>query len=695
MPENMTQPSEALHLEVLTNDNVCEPDTIRCYKSDLISVENMTVDDLFNGFDEIRIITFSYDIPMVGWLMQRFQYGEILIGADFLVKKDNKAAAWAAEYLATAADTARQVRKYDNLLQMMLDGNLVVHTSTAVIDHRKMYLLRSDSGRTRVIITSANMTKRAWSSDQMENFIFYDGPEVYESFFNEFSTAWKMSVDIPYEVMTVGETDDPEKANAVIKKIVDTQETIILQAPDYDEKTIINNYEYALHVEKTNQEYLALTKDIGLRKKDGLIMVKANHVKKMEVNRKKAMIKQAEVRTVTEDYPTITFDYDSQSMLLSGKEVDLHPSEEEVKANIRDLLLIFDKYNSFIGTTLEKQQNIYYKLLNAMFASPFFARLRCEARLVDKGTTSLPLFLLLASSHASTGKSFFIKAILKMMTGKRGLPALASKKFPASKAAQLQESGAGVPFFVDEIDNTYLSNMAKHIKTPEDICEMRQRDTIPMLIFASNKTTDPDMTLRKRMIFLDPEGTIPSDADQTAWLSAGNSLIARLGNSLYREYVRRMIPKVWSLIETMQDNNGKDLSDDWYPDIMPLSSETLIQIMQDFGFDVPTFFRHLTWKDDFAENASYITADAYREIREMYETSPNMFTITKNTVKIEMGQDKENKKQVDSWHAVLPVEVVKGGTSSRDGIAIVFDRKELEKRGKMHFKTGWWERWFK
>ena len=120
---------------------------------------------------------------------------------------------------------------------------------------------------------------------------------------------------------------------------------------------------------------------------------------------------------MVEEYPKITFDYDAQSMLLSGKEVDLHPSREDVENDIHGLLSLFEKYNSFVGTDPGKQKDIYYKLLNAMFASPFFARLRCETTLIDKGTTSLPLYLLISSSHASTGKTFFVKAILKMMTG--------------------------------------------------------------------------------------------------------------------------------------------------------------------------------------------------------------------------------------------------------------------------------------
>lgn len=97
--------------------------------------------------------------------------------------------------------------------------------------------------------------------------------------------------------------------------------------------------------------------------------------------------------------------------------------------------------------------------------------------------------------------------------------------------------GSGVPIFIDEINNSYLSHMNTTIKISDQICEMRQQDNIPMLILASNDVTDPDMKLRKRMIFLNPEGTIPSDANQTGWLSAGNSLISKLGSSLYRTRV--------------------------------------------------------------------------------------------------------------------------------------------------------------
>ena len=672
---------------IVNNNNVTEQDKLRCYKSKLISVENMTLDELFGGFDEIRAITFSYDIPMIGWLMEHFQYGEILLGADFLVKKDGKTAEWAAKILAGIESSAKGVGKYDFLIQEMINGNLVVHSSTNILDHRKLYLLKSDDGKTRVVTASANMTKRAWSLAQMENVSFYDDPIAYESYAKEFDSAWNMSVNIPYDVASTKETDDPTKANAAIKQVIETGKAIVLQAPGDDPEPILTDYQYTMDMDELNKRYQIFLKDAGTRKvKDGLIKITPKVVEKIKVNIKKTKIKKTEIKKVVEEYPKITFDYDAQSMLLSGKEVDLHPSREDVENDIHGLLSLFEKYNSFVGTDPGKQKDIYYKLLNAMFASPFFARLRCEAKLIDKGTTSLPLYLLISSSHASTGKTFFVKAILKMMTGKKNLRVFSTKDCLPSIATGMQMEGIGVPIFIDEINNSYLSHMNTTIKISDQICEMRQQDNIPMLIFASNDVTDPDMKLRKRMIFLNPEGTIPSDADQTGWLSAGNSLISKLGSSLYREYVRRMIPKVWALIDGMETNSNNPLPEDWYPDIMPLSSETLIEIMEDYEYNVPDYFRRLTWRDDFAENAAYIAADAFREIKEMYRVNKKAFTVSKDTVTIDVGSDTESKRRIQSWANVMPTEVMKGKLiSSKSGYTIVFNREELEKRSGIKF----------
>lgn len=672
------------------------PNLLRCYKNHLVSIEHMSVHDLFNGFDEIRVITFSYDVAMIHWLMKKFKYGKILLGADFMVRKDTRTAEKVANILAGADIAAQKIRKYSDLVQKMLDGNLVIHSSINILDHRKLYLLRSDDGRTRVITASANMTRRAWSADQMENVSFYDEPDAYKAYLQEFCTAWKMSADIPYKVVAAEATDSPKEANAVLKKVVETNKAVILQTPAEDEQTVITNYQYVLDADRAREKYIELLKDTGIRTtKDGVIKLNPKIVEKIEVNAKKAGIRKIKLKQVVEPYPEITFDYQNVSMNLSGEPMNLNPTEEEVKADIKHLLTIFEKYNSFIGTAPEKQQDIYYKLLNAMFASPFFARIRCEAELLDSGTSGLPLYLLISSRHASTGKTFFIKAILKLMTGKKHLRTLAASSCSSKTAVALQLEGKGVPLFIDEINNAYLSHLKSAIKSTEDICENRQLDTVPMVIFASNDVIDPKMEFRKRMIFLAPEGSIPSDVNQTAWLSAGKRLIARLGTGLYCEYIRRMLPKVGDLIDQIQAKGNADVSDGWYPDIMPLSSETLIEIVKDFGFDKPDYFRTLNWDDDFSENARHITADAFQEIREMYASNKRVFTIDKNTVTIETGSDKESVRRIKSWAAVLPREVIKKEPMwIKTGWMIVFFREELEKRLGIRFKDSWYRKFF-
>lgn len=685
---------EAAKVKSSHAEKLKEPDTICCYKSRLVSIENFTRDEVFTGYDEIRLITFSYDFKMLDWLLKKFKYAEVIIGADFLYKKDTSLANAVACYLEQGESVPRRVRKYEDLVRMMQAGNLVIHSSPNIIDHRKMYFLKADDGKTRVIVGSGNASWKAWSSDQLENYVCYDTPEDYDKWVLAFKTAWELSEEIPYEVVGQKETDDPLKTNAFIKKVQETNKAIVLQAPDQEETAnTLQFYQYTMDLKSGTEKYIEVLKNSGLRRgKDGLIKIAPKVIQTLSLNMEKAKIRRVTVEKKIEHYPSITIDYDASSMLINDKAVNLSPSADEVKADIESLLTIFQKYDVFVGISPSKQKDIYFKLLNSMFASPFFARIRCEAALINKGTTSLPLYLLVASNNSSTGKSFFIEAVLKMMTGFRDLSGFSAKDTKPVEANIRQHCIKGTPFFVDEIDNMYLSHLKGFIKTTGQACEMAQNDTMPMLILASNDSTDPEMQLRKRMIFLHPDGAIPSDSDQTAWKSAGQSLISRIGSAFYREYMRRMIPKIWELIDRMH-TDGKNFPDDWYPDVMPLSSSTLMEMMNDYGFPRPSYFRKLTWKDDFSENAAYLTEDAFQEIKNLYNTNKAAFDITKDTVTIKIGLDPSSAKRMKSWAAVMPVEIMKQPPiSTRDGWTVVFNRAALEKKSGIRFKKkffGW------
>lgn len=140
-------------------------DTLKVFQSELVSVEYLNVDDLFSGFDSIKAITFSYDIDFINYLMQFFKYGEIVLGADFIVQKDGKLNDL-LEVAANNYDAAQVVKSKERLVEMLSNGDLNLRAANYVLDHRKIYLLKSDDGRTRIIKASANMSGRAWNGEK-------------------------------------------------------------------------------------------------------------------------------------------------------------------------------------------------------------------------------------------------------------------------------------------------------------------------------------------------------------------------------------------------------------------------------------------------------------------------------------------------------------------------------------------------
>ena len=151
------------NFEVIKNESSAMSDRniLKCYKSELKSVDYISFEELFSGFNSIKAITFSYDIGFIDEIMVHFDYGEIILGGNFLVQKDAKLNELLAEICTNAYQTGKMIKNYDCIVDLLMNGNIELRTPLYVIDHRKIYLLKADDGRTRVIKVSANMSKKA------------------------------------------------------------------------------------------------------------------------------------------------------------------------------------------------------------------------------------------------------------------------------------------------------------------------------------------------------------------------------------------------------------------------------------------------------------------------------------------------------------------------------------------------------
>ena len=76
-------------LPEMENEAVRKPaDIISVTKVKFLSQENTTYDELFRGYNELRVITYSYALGFIEQIMHFFDRGEVILGFEQLVNQD-------------------------------------------------------------------------------------------------------------------------------------------------------------------------------------------------------------------------------------------------------------------------------------------------------------------------------------------------------------------------------------------------------------------------------------------------------------------------------------------------------------------------------------------------------------------------------------------------------------------------------
>lgn len=665
----------------LEDEDTIKMDTLKVFKSELVSVEYSNVDDLFSGFDSIKAITFSYDIDFINYLMQFFKYGEIVLGADFMVQKDGKLNDL-LEVATNNYDAAQVVKSKERLVEMLSNGDLNLRAANYVLDHRKIYLLKSDDGRTRIIKASANMSGRAWNGEQVEHYEYDDSSFCYEEYEKDFETAWLMSNEIPYTMVTGEKSDDYIEGNPVIKKVKETNKVTVVQTSP--EPVNLEIVKFTIDHARVKEDYKEIFNGCGARNKGGVIELKPRMIEKVEMGLKKLKNKRRINISITERaYPELTFDWNEEKAFVNGTELDLHPAVKDVCKDIDELMQVFQNFEMFVDVTGDLQST-HFKFMNFIFQSPFHAKLRCELFVRDIGTMSLPMFALETSETANSGKTFMTNFILKMMTGETRL-AGNNENAKLNYLRDVRNGGVeGFPYFVDEINSASFTQITKLIKD-EFACEEANQNLMPVIIMAGNDLKEPDEKTRKRMVFFRVNGSLPSTVDQNGLRTASNAILNRIGTALYREYLGRMMTAVTDLIEFIDKEKPQETNDMWYPDLVNISSKILLEIFRENGYDIPSYMKELEWNNDYY-GANYIAENTIRSIKKEYEENPDAFVIERDIVKIEAGGSDAVKK-FKSWENTLPAEMRAKSSQMRDGSCFIsMNRRELEDRLGFKFK---------
>ena len=80
----------ATELTAENNTKASMPTKHTIYHVEFKGTSTSSMEELFWGFNEIRAITFSYDIKFISKIMKMLDYGEIILGARFMVRRDGR-----------------------------------------------------------------------------------------------------------------------------------------------------------------------------------------------------------------------------------------------------------------------------------------------------------------------------------------------------------------------------------------------------------------------------------------------------------------------------------------------------------------------------------------------------------------------------------------------------------------------------
>lgn len=587
-------------------------------KMEYIGAESVEWKELFDGFDKLYAITFSSGINFVYKLLNMFEYSEVIFGCEGVLSYNmSEVIAYQNNLIEKMREKASQSKI--NLLDKIDSGNAKFYVARKQISHEKIYLLESKDGRKRVIMGSANMSFNAFGGRQRENICYLDGEKAYEWYKDVFDSLKENSTDeITYKAIEVADITD-NIDNLPIAETVKVQKVLALE-------TNKDNLEEINFILDTQNLAKTLTPIVPkAEKKTGKILLSPETFIKLRRHIKDESVREKELRS---EYPQLAIDAFKQTVNLNGAEVDLHPTNEEIKHDVDLFISYMEGYKKFHGD-YEGMQYRYFEFANWFFCSPFMATMRDMAARFDQNKLPYPVFGLVYG-QSKAGKTSFLETLLKMMIGQK--PKVSAPDFTRSSIEALKRTVQGAPIIVDDLTNNRFNQHAIETIKNDDFGVSEHLTNYSAVVISANedvKAVAPEV-IRRTVICRVEAGLTNTEVMKS---NVVRNVQQKIGTAFYREYLRRMLEVIPDLIEQLRTEETESA-----PDILKFSSEIILDIINQFAETTPKYIKTLSLENYFSEQVT--GKYAIKTIRNAWKTSRKSFVVIpkSNELRYHAGQ---------------------------------------------------------
>ena len=601
-----TVPNQQISLDHTTSGRL---DVVR---ADFIEAETMSWEELFEGYDALYAITYSSGIDFICKLLKKFDKAEIIFGFDEVLSYNLQ------EIMAYQLKTVERLRdrasknKMD-LISRIDDESLRLLVARKQLSHEKIYLLKADDGRKRVIMGSANMSHSAFSGSQRENICYMDGDRAFDWYYVCFEQLKENSSDdITSKSLAVA--DDAENIEEIpVAQTVKLQKALVIE-PQTD---VSADVRFVLDVKSLSGKFMSF---VPKPDKKGKITLSPEIIKQTRRRLVDANIQEKELRN---EYPQFEIDIENGAVTLNDITLDLNPEQKDIKKDVDLFLEYMRGYEKFHGD-VKLMQSRYYEFANWFFVTPFLARMRNMAILYNQTLLPYPVFGLVYG-QSKAGKTSFLETLLKMMIGQK--TKIAAPEFTRTSIEGLKRTVKGAPIIVDDLTQTRFNSHAIETIKNDDFGVSEKLLHYPAVVISANedvKAVAPEV-IRRTVICRVSSGLTNTEVMKS---SVVRRVQRNIGTAFYREYMRRMLEKLPDMLEALKSDEDAEA-----PDILKVSSKIIREIIEkNIDGKIPFYVRDLTLEDYFSEKVT--GSHAMKTIKNAWKINKKAFVVDKRAGQI-------------------------------------------------------------
>ncbi|CAA9219753.1 MAG: hypothetical protein AVDCRST_MAG93-391, partial [uncultured Chloroflexia bacterium] len=593
--------------------------------------ERSSFEELIAGYSSLRVLTYSNSVSIINRAAAAVEKLEIVFGREDIVGKMGQYAHFQLLLLDELVD---EIKGKDHIKRKIAAGDMSLYVVKDIVSHEKLFLLEGEAG-TRVITGSANFSEKGFSGSQNESYVLFDNdPAAWDYFTDKYEKIKSRSsmpitkkallaeradaTDLP--VFSLGEPDGPGP---------------IVVVPEKPQATSIVH-----KLLKTPKSFMGLSEVIRSNRGEAKI-------DKPTASRAVKYVKSNSRSEESNPEEYLTVDRDTGRVTLSGRVLDLDVPKEDVASDVDLFVEYFGGFDLFKGDT-ERLTRDYFTFMSWFYASPFVCDMRNAALAREEYVLDYPAFGILYG-RSNCGKSELILTLLTSMFQKEGF--LPNDLFTKTRVTGLMQENIRYPLVFDDLDRTRFANHAVAL-IKDDYVGLGDYPITVLSMNADKDTFEPEV--RKRCLIVYTGASLPDHTGESRNLARNVKRIkGRLGNALYREYLKRALGR---------------LREETPTDVLHFSSEILHEVFAEHRSESLPDWCRATNMDEYGQGKHDKVKDELTKLARYY---PAAWSRTQDKIVLKLDDVHSARKLLKD----MPNYLV---DSASRGDAIIFDAEELE-----------------